>query len=215
MNILAFNGSPRKNNNTSTLLNKSLEGAASQGASTELINLYDLNYKGCMSCFACKTKNGKSYGKCPINDDLKPIFKKIEEADAIILGSPLYAGTVTGEIHSFMERLFFQYSVYSAKPQSLFPKKIHTGFIYTMNATEEILKSQCWDHHINFNQMMLTKIFGSSETLFSFDTYQFEDYSKVVTSVDPEKKAKIRKEVFPKDCEKAFKMGAKFATSRI
>ncbi|NRV62912.1 hypothetical protein DFH53_001666 [Clostridium beijerinckii] len=38
--------------------------------------------------------------------------------------------------------------------------------------------------------MMLTKIFGSSETLFSFDTYQFEDYSKVVTSVDPEKKAK-------------------------
>ncbi|WP_173714672.1 hypothetical protein [Clostridium beijerinckii] len=52
------------------------------------------------------------------------------------------------------------------------------------------MKAQGWDHHINFNQMMLTKIFGSSETLFSFDTYQFEDYSKVVTSVDPEKKAK-------------------------
>lgn len=78
MNILAFNGSPRKNNNTGILLIKALEGAASQGASTELINLYDLNYKGCMSCFACKTKNGKSYGKCPINDDLKPIFKKLK-----------------------------------------------------------------------------------------------------------------------------------------
>ncbi len=107
MNILAFNGSPRKNNNTGTLLNKALECAALQGANTELINLYELNYKGCMSCFACKTKNGKSYAKRPINDDLKPIFKKIEEADAIILGSPLYVGTVTGEMQSFMEHLFF------------------------------------------------------------------------------------------------------------
>lgn len=41
--------------------------------------------------------------------------------------------------------------------------------------------------------MMLTKIFSASETLFSFDTYQFEDYSKVVTSVDPEKKQKYAK----------------------
>lgn len=61
MKIIAINGSPRKNRNTATLLNKALEGAASQGAETELIHLYDLNYKGCVSCFACKIKNGKSY----------------------------------------------------------------------------------------------------------------------------------------------------------
>ena len=78
MNILGFNGSPRKNWNTSILLNKSLEGAASHGANTELINLYDMNYKGCISCFACKTIGSKSYGKCPINDDLKSIFKNMK-----------------------------------------------------------------------------------------------------------------------------------------
>ena len=66
MNIMAFNGSPRKDWNTANLLNKALEGAASKGATTELIHLYDLNYKGCISCFACKTKNGKSYGRCPV-----------------------------------------------------------------------------------------------------------------------------------------------------
>ena len=52
MYVLAINGSPRKNWNTATLLNKALEGAAAQGVQTELIHLYDLNFKGCISCFA-------------------------------------------------------------------------------------------------------------------------------------------------------------------
>ena len=54
MHVIAINGSPRKNWNTATLLNKALEGASSQGATTELIHLYGLNFKGCVSCFACK-----------------------------------------------------------------------------------------------------------------------------------------------------------------
>ena len=102
MKVMAFNGSPRKKWNTATLLEKALEGAASQGAETELIHLYDLNYKGCISCFACKTKGGKSYGKCAIKDDLTPILGKVEEADALILGSPIYLGDVSGEMRSFM-----------------------------------------------------------------------------------------------------------------
>jgi multimeric flavodoxin WrbA len=64
MKVLALNGSPRKNWNTSIVLNHALEGAAFKGAETELINLYDYNYQGCISCFACKLKGGKSYGKC-------------------------------------------------------------------------------------------------------------------------------------------------------
>jgi len=56
MLAIAMNGSPRKKWNTATLLEKALEGAASQGAETELVHLYDLNYKGCISCFACKLK---------------------------------------------------------------------------------------------------------------------------------------------------------------
>ena len=84
MNVIAFNGSPRKKWNTATLLEKALEGASSKGAETELIHLYDLNYKGCKSCFACKTKGGKSYGRCAVKDDLTPVFKRVEEADAFI-----------------------------------------------------------------------------------------------------------------------------------
>ncbi len=148
MKVIAFNGSPRKTWNTATLLNKALEGAASQGAEIELIHLYDLNYKGCISCFACKTKGGKSYGKCPVQDDLAAIFKKVEEVDAIILGSPIYLGRVTGEMAASLDRFVFQYLVYSNPPQSLFPKKINTGFIYTMNVTEEQLHSLGMDKPI-------------------------------------------------------------------
>jgi len=214
--VIAINGSPRKKWNTATLLNKTLEGAASQGAETELIHLYDLNYKGCISCFACKTKEGKSYGKCPILDDLAPIFKKVEDADAVILGSPIYLGRITGEMASFMDRWVFQYLMYTDPPQSLFPRKIPIGFIYTMGFAEEQMKAMGYNHHFVINDTMLRRIFGFSEYLLSFDTYQFEDYSKVVaTRFDPEKKAKRREEVFPVDCKKAFDMGVKFATESV
>ncbi|MCO5381118.1 MAG: flavodoxin family protein [Methanosarcina barkeri] len=56
MKVIAINGSPRKKWNTATLLEKALEGAVSEGAETEIIHLYDLNFKGCTSCFACKLK---------------------------------------------------------------------------------------------------------------------------------------------------------------
>ena len=79
MKILAFNGSPRKKWNTATLLDKALEGAASKGAVTEMIHLYDLDYKECISCFACKRKDGKSYGRCSVKDGLSPVLTEIKK----------------------------------------------------------------------------------------------------------------------------------------
>ena len=60
MKVIAVNGSPRKKWNTATLLERALEGAASKGAETELVHLYDLDFKGCVSCFACKMIDGPS-----------------------------------------------------------------------------------------------------------------------------------------------------------
>lgn len=127
MKVMAFNGSPRKKWNTATLLQKALEGAGSQNAETELIHLYDLNYKGCISCFACKTIGGKSYGRCAVQDDLTDVFSKVEQADAIILGSPIYWGTVSGEMKSFMDRLLFQYLLYTEPPASISPIRLELG----------------------------------------------------------------------------------------
>lgn len=207
MKAIAINGSPRKKWNTAILLEKTLEGAAAQGAETEFIHLYDLNFKGCISCFSCKTRGGKSYGRCAVRDDLTPILKKIETADAVILGSPIYFGSVTGEMRSFLERWLFPYLAYTDPPQSLFPGKIVTGFIYTMNVSEELAKELGYFQHLAFNERVLQR-FGTSESLYSFDTWQFDDYAKVVADrFDPVQKAKRRKEVFPVDCQKAFELG--------
>ncbi len=212
MKVLAINGSPRKEWNTATLLNKALEGAASLGAETELIHLYDLDFKGCTSCFSCKIKNGKSYGKCAYKDDLTPVLQKAAEADAFILGSPIYLASVTGEMKSCLERLIYPYLVYDVERSSLFKKKIQTGIIYTLGAPEIRVKEMGYDSQFKMTEMILARIFGSAESLVVYDTLQFDDYSKYVSSsFDPAAKAKKHEEVFPLECKKAFDMGARFA----
>jgi multimeric flavodoxin WrbA len=211
MNVLAMNGSPRKKWNTATLLEHALEGARSEGAETELVHLYDLDYKGCTSCFACKMKNGKSYGKCAMDDGLTPVLDRIAAADALILGSPIYFGIVTGEMRSFMERLLFPNLTYTRPPQSLVPRRIPTAFVYTMNVSEQAMKEN-YGAHIAANAGVMKMMFGSSESFFCNETLQFGDYDKVVFSYfDPEERKKRRREVFPQDCKRAFALGARLA----
>ena len=212
MKVIAINGSSRKKWNTATLLEKALEGAASQGAETALVHLYDLDFKGCMSCFACKLKGGKSYGKCAMIDGLTPVLEKLAGANAFLLGSPVYFGTVTGEMKSCMERLLFPYLTYTRPPGSLFARKIPTAFIYTMNVSEELMKEYHYPVHIGLNENLLSRTFGQAESLCSFETLQFEDYDKVVFSYfDPEERRERRRTVFPEDCRKAFTLGASLA----
>lgn len=212
MSILGINGSPRKEWNTAELLNETLKGAKSQGASTELINLYDLDYKGCRSCFACKLKKGESYGRCSVNDELTPVLRKIEETDALILASPIYLGVVTGEMHSFLERLIFPYLVYDEERSTLYPKKIPVAFIYTMGAPLEVTKYFHIDKHVELNENFLTRILGPTESLVVTDTLQFDDYSKYEASMfDEDAKRERHEEVFPQDRQKAYDLGVKIA----
>jgi multimeric flavodoxin WrbA len=210
MKLLAFNGSPRKKWNTATLLEHAIKGAKSEGAKAELINLYELDFKGCISCFACKRIGGKSYGHCAVKDDLKRVFANVEKADAVLIGSPIYYGITTGETRSFLERLMFQYSVYDPERSTLFGRKIRTGFIYTAGATDTMVQEMGFDRNAKGTEMAMERIFGSCESFFVTDTYQFNDYSKYVsTRFDPEAKKKRKDEQFPIDCRNAFDLGAR------
>lgn len=216
MKVMAFNGSPRKTWNTATLLSQALEGAASQGAETELVHLYDLTYQGCVSCFACKRKGGASYGKCAIQDALTPILARIEELDAMILGSPNYLGAPTSMMKAFMERLIFPYVVYDANLSSLCKRIIPNGFIYTMNSSDAWMKQMGYDQTAIFIEKMMAMIFGTAESLVVNDTYQFDDYSKyVVPRFDPVAKAMRREKQFPLDCKNAFEMGVRLSQHAI
>lgn len=210
MKILAINGSPRKTWNTATLLRKVLDGASSRGAETGLVHLYDLNYQGCTSCFACKIRDGKSYGHCALQDDLTPILNDIAEVDALILGSPIYFGCVTGMMRSCMERLLFASMTYTNPPGSLIQKKIPTAFVYTMNIAEHQIKDYRYEVLFQSNEAVMSRLFGGCESLFSYETRQFEDYGKMVFSmVDPEERVKKAAISFPQGCEKAYELGVR------
>jgi multimeric flavodoxin WrbA len=206
LKVIAVNGSPRKNWNTHILLEECLAGAKETGASVEMVNLYDIPFKGCTSCFICKLK-GNSVSKCAMKDDLELILQNICECDALVLGSPIYFSTVTGEMRSFMERLLFPYSSYEGKPSS-FGKKINTAFVYTMNAPAFALPLIGYNKIFKENKKLLERIFGKSQYLLSTSTYQFEDYSKyAMTFFDGKKRLKRRETVFIEDRKKAFLLG--------
>ena len=137
MKFFAINGSPRPKCNTAQLLDKALEGIKEvfPDASVERINLYDFPFHGCRSCFACKIINGRHYGRCVQNDDLKPILDEISQADGVILGSPIYFSDVTGNMRCFLERFMFPFIAYS-KTEKVDHKKMPLACIYTMNASQ-------------------------------------------------------------------------------
>ncbi len=211
--ILAINGSPRKNGNTATLLQNILKGAAAEGADTELVHLYDLNFKGCTSCFACKLVGGPSEGQCAMRDDLTPVLRTIEtKATALALGTPIYFAAMTGEARSFVERILFPPLVYSNPPHSRFPRKIRTGLVYTMNATEEMVGQRGYASTFRATEASFRMMLGAAESLLCYDTLQFQDHSKVVMEYfDPAKKIERRKTVFPEDCRIAFELGRRLA----
>jgi multimeric flavodoxin WrbA len=110
MRAIAVNGSPKKNWNTASLLEHALAGAAKDGSETKLVHLYDLDFKGCISCFACKKIGGKSYGRCAVSDGLTPLLKKALEADVLILGTPVTSGLKLGRWGRFWNVSCFRLS---------------------------------------------------------------------------------------------------------
>lgn len=212
MKVYAINGSPRKNKNTAILLNKALEGvkALNPEAETEIINLYDLKYQGCISCFACKRIGGKSYGKCAKRDELYDVLEKLSNADGIIFGSPIYLGTITAGLQGFFERFIFQYLVYDKNHSFINPKKMPTAFIYTMNAPKEFVESTNYLSGLQSLESTIERGFSKPLILHSYDTYQFDDYSKYKSDLfSVEEKEKQREVQFPIDCEEAFNLGKK------
>lgn len=206
MKIIAINGSPRKGWNTDILLQKALAGAKSVGASTEIIHLYDLDFKGCRSCMACNLKDGKSLGHCAIADGLKPVLEKIDQCDGLILGSPIYFGDVTAEMRALLERLLYQYSNF-AGGKSFYQGHLKTGFIYTMNAPEGYMD----DLYKKYAEM-LGWYFTYMGTVAATETQQVRDYNAYYLGMfDAQQRYGRREDQFPLDCQAAYELGQKIA----
>ncbi|HET6581636.1 MAG TPA: flavodoxin family protein, partial [Methanoregula sp.] len=101
MKILAIHGSPRTiRSTTRRLAELVLEGAAGSGAETEMIDLADYHITPCTACEGCSFT-----GTCVFDDDVPALVARMQEADAIIFGSPVYIDNISGQMKVFFDRL--------------------------------------------------------------------------------------------------------------
>ncbi len=212
MKAILVNGSPRKKWNTAQMLAAAEEGAKAAGAETEWIHLFDYEFTGCKSCFACKLKNSTTEGICAPRDAARPLLEKAVDADVLIFGSPGYSGYPTGQLRSFLERLLFPNMTYLAGPDGKYlpgaRRQIMTGLIYTMNCPEGMMKQLNYPTLLETTAESIDSIFGHSEVLYAYDTYQFGDYARYdITAFSEEHKREWREQQFPRDLEAARQLG--------
>ena len=99
MYAIGISGSPRRRGNSEILLDKALDGSRSRGASAEKIVLNELDFKPCQECGGCRDT-----GICIIDDDMRPLYEKIASADAIIVASPIFFGTISAQLKAMIDR---------------------------------------------------------------------------------------------------------------
>ena len=101
--VILLNGSPKANGCTATALAEVIKVLNEEGIDTELIHVGNKAVRGCVCCGSCGNT-----GKCVFDDDLvNEVARKFEEADGLIVGSPVYYASPNGTILSFLDRLFF------------------------------------------------------------------------------------------------------------
>lgn len=209
MKTIILNGSPRKNWNTAMLLKEAEKGARETGSETEYIDLYDLQFTGCRNCMACKRKDGERC-KCFWKDDLSPVIERIFQADSLIIGSPIYLGDITSQVHALIERLHFcalSYDDYS----NYFKGKVNVGIILTMNAPKAYFE-QSYLGKAKEVEQIFRALNGDVEVYAACDTLQVNDYSKFnMAGFSEEHKKEMREKQFPVDLEEAFRLGERLA----
>ena len=100
--VLILNGSPHKNGCTARALDEMIKVFTEEGVETELIQVGNQAIRGCIACNSCA-----GTGRCVFDDLVNEVAPKFEEADGLVVGSPVYYGSPNGNILSFMDRLFY------------------------------------------------------------------------------------------------------------
>ena len=102
MNVLLLNGSPRENGNTALALREMEEVFHQEGIETELVRVGGLDIRGCIACQSCR-----KMGKCVFDDIVNELAPKLEKADGLVVGSPVYFASANATMEALLQRLFY------------------------------------------------------------------------------------------------------------
>ncbi len=105
MKVLMINASPRKDSNTQLALNEMIGVFESEGIEVECVTIGNKAIRGCIACGTCSTR-----GKCVFDDVVNELAPKFEEADGLVVGTPVYYGSANATAIAFLDRLFYSTS---------------------------------------------------------------------------------------------------------
>lgn len=103
MKILVLNGSPRPNGNTVAMVAAFAEGARESGHDVQIVDVCQKRIAGCLACEYCHTKGN---GTCVQQDDMQEVYPLLEEAEMIVLASPIYYHSFTGQLQCAINRIY-------------------------------------------------------------------------------------------------------------
>lgn len=114
MRILVLNGNPRPNGNTKSMVKAFQEGATEAGHLVDVVDVCGMKIGGCLACEYCHTKG---HGECVQKDDMQKIYPLLEEAEMLVLASPIYYHNISGQLKCVIDR--FYSAAYPVKPPRL------------------------------------------------------------------------------------------------
>jgi len=195
-NVIAFCASPRRGGNTDILIDEALCGARDAGCETEKIMLQKIKLGYCIGCRKCKDKGYQ--GMCTVKDDMTPLYQKIIDADAIIIGFPIYTGRECAQLSTFMDR-------WDCFERFKFGAKLQPGRVALVIGTWGYAYDDTYDHIIE-NIMVILKL-HKIETVEALSACGFEG---ILHGLDEKRRGVIAK--FPKELKKAYDAGAALVT---
>lgn len=148
MKVLLINGSPHNNGTTFTALSAVAKSLNDNGIDTEIITVGDKDVSGCNVCCACV-----KIGKCIKDDIVNVIIEKIQSADGVVIGSPVYYASLNGTLKAILDRVFFAKKSFANKPAAAVAVARRAGTTATLDIINKyfminnmpVVSSQYWN----------------------------------------------------------------------
>ena len=148
MKVLLLNGSPHDNGTTFRALSEVANTLNENGIETEILTVGDKQISGCSVCGGCSRAD-----KCVKNDIVNDVIEKINEADGVVVGSPVYYASINGTLKSLLDRVFFAKKSFAGKPAAAVAVARRAGTTATLDIINKyfmisnmpVVASQYWN----------------------------------------------------------------------
>ena len=190
MKTIVINADPKRKGINAQLAKSAAKGAESVGAEVEYVDLYKLDLSGCRICLICK--NDEDICKCYWRDELSPLIERILNADALLIGAPIFFSNPSSHYMALLERLI--YCIVSYKTGNKFKGKVNVGLFYTINYPMDYFEKSVRPHLKQSEDVL--KMLNGEVIIDTFSNISKNDYANnpdVVVSKEKQLDCDLRK----------------------